>query len=149
MCCPDCRQPYPSSSTACTEKRYLIDGIRFEPIPWGAEAQTQTYRERIDEYRAELRSGGRGRLSRADVRQELDAFLADVDPEDYNSRDCPACGVEQGEFHHHLCDYEECPACGGQPLLCPCDIEVDVIEDCQAPDRTGLLAGLLTWRWGL
>ena len=132
MCRPDCKRPYPSDSTACTEKRYVIDGSSFEPIPWGADAQSYTYRERIDEYRAELRSGGRGRLSRADVRQELDAFLADVDPEADNSRDCPACGVTWCEYHHLLCDYEACPACGRQPLVCPCAIAIDVIEGGQA-----------------
>ena len=60
-----------------------------------------------------------------------------IDPERWHDRSCPACGVEQGEFHHQLCDYEECPACGKQLLLCSCLVEIDFV----LPERL-----LPTWR---
>jgi hypothetical protein len=146
MVCPDCERPYPSSSTACVGKRYQIDGATYDPIPWGEEAQFRTYEQQVTKLETEVLSGGRGRLSKADVRQQLERFVATTDAGAWNNRSCPACGVEQGEYHHRLCDYEECPACGGQPLLCPCEIDIEVTdhEQVQADASSeGRLARLL------
>lgn len=37
---------------------------------------------------------------------------------------CSDCGVSKGELHVPSCDREECPACGGQRLLC------EAFEEC-------------------
>jgi hypothetical protein len=33
---------------------------------------------------------------------------------------CGDCGVRRGGVHHHGCDLEQCPACGGQAIFCEC-----------------------------
>jgi hypothetical protein len=34
---------------------------------------------------------------------------------------CRDCNVLDGGVHHDGCCVEECPACGGQRLACPCN----------------------------
>lgn len=42
----------------------------------------------------------------------------------YKSGDfCPECGVGLGGYHHPGCEFEECPVCGGQFVLCFCGAE--------------------------
>jgi len=33
---------------------------------------------------------------------------------------CPDCAALQGEFYHFICEFEECPKCGGQFIDCGC-----------------------------
>lgn len=33
---------------------------------------------------------------------------------------CGDCNVRPGRVHHHGCDMERCPACGGQSMSCDC-----------------------------
>ncbi|AJF28064.1 hypothetical protein SG26_20180 (plasmid) [Haloarcula sp. CBA1115] len=121
MCCPDCHRP--QSASACVDKRYHIDGQAFDPIPWGEGSQSLTYE------RQTLESG---------------EPTAVIDPERWRDRSCPACGVEQGELHHQMCDYEECPACGEQLLLCSCLVEIEINETSSITGRfKKLLARLL------
>jgi hypothetical protein len=40
--------------------------------------------------------------------------------------DCPDCATPLGGVHHHGCDQEECPKCGGQAVWCSC---ADPLED--------------------
>ena len=44
------------------------------------------------------------------------------DDEDYNPQTCPDCAAPVAGLHHVGCDWEECPACGGQLLGCRCDV---------------------------
>ena len=37
-----------------------------------------------------------------------------------NDRPCHDCNVSVGQYHHHGCDYEECPICGHQLISCGC-----------------------------
>jgi hypothetical protein len=36
------------------------------------------------------------------------------------NRRCGDCNALPGRVHHHGCDVEQCPACGGQCLGCDC-----------------------------
>ena len=44
---------------------------------------------------------------------------SEIDPEGR----CHDCGARVGEIHHLGCDMEECPNCGGQYFICPCDTD--------------------------
>ena len=44
---------------------------------------------------------------------------SEIDPEGR----CHDCGARVGEIHHPGCDMEECPNCGGQYFICPCDTD--------------------------
>jgi len=37
-----------------------------------------------------------------------------------NPTRCHDCAARLGHFHHFGCDWEECPACGGQVIICGC-----------------------------
>ena len=39
---------------------------------------------------------------------------------DEDDRRCHDCGIHPGGFHHPMCDWERCPACGGQIITCGC-----------------------------
>ena len=38
-----------------------------------------------------------------------------------DSPHCLGCGAGVGDLHEVTCDYEQCPACGGQANSCPCE----------------------------
>jgi hypothetical protein len=38
------------------------------------------------------------------------------------SSPCHDCNVTEGQYHHHGCDSEDCPLCGGQAAFCDCPI---------------------------
>ena len=120
MCCPDCDQPY--EVAACVDKRYYINGVASDPIPWGEGSQYLTHELQI------LQSSGPTTV---------------IDPERWGDRSCPACGVERGEGHHRLCDYEECPACGEPLLLCSCVVEIEVLATSSVTGRLQQLLGRL------
>ncbi|WP_146418330.1 hypothetical protein [Haloarcula hispanica] len=121
MCCPDCDQPY--EVAACVDKRYHINGVASDPIPWGQGSQYLTYKLQV---------------------LQTNEPPVTVDLERWRDQSCPACGVERGGIHHRLCDYEECPACGEQLLLCSCVVEIEVLAESgtQGPFKR-LLARLL------
>jgi hypothetical protein len=53
-------------------------------------------------------------------------------------RECPACGVEEGEYHHLGCSVEVCPWCEGQLNKCNCrfeQLEVDMVENEEQLER--------------
>jgi hypothetical protein len=37
------------------------------------------------------------------------------------SMPCHDCNCPEGKTHHFGCDWERCPKCGGQLILCDCD----------------------------
>ena len=59
--------------------------------------------------------------------------LEDYPGETKNKRqECPACGVEEGEYHLLGCSVEVCPWCEGQLNKCNCrfeQLEVDVVDN--------------------
>ena len=38
---------------------------------------------------------------------------------------CHDCGIilDEGNYHHMGCDNEYCPKCGGQQIMCDCEVE--------------------------
>ena len=42
--------------------------------------------------------------------------------DDETGETCGDCGARYGYYHHHGCDCEHCPVCGGQLLTCGCEI---------------------------
>jgi len=36
---------------------------------------------------------------------------------------CPDCGCDEGDLHDLLCEFEECPFCGGQLISCDCHLK--------------------------
>jgi hypothetical protein len=47
------------------------------------------------------------------------------DPREAGSKPCRHCGAVKGQLHEPLCDYEQCPVCGGQVMSCDCSIFVE------------------------
>lgn len=41
---------------------------------------------------------------------------------------CGDCGVARGGVHHHGCDMEQCPNCGGQMIACGCWFDEDGVD---------------------
>lgn len=99
----------------------FTDGEEMDPIPYGEAGFDQTYEERLDDYDRQIDAGGRGRLTADDIRREKEQFENRVSPEEYAERTCHDCGAELGETHMLGCDWEECPRCGGQYIVCECD----------------------------
>jgi hypothetical protein len=44
------------------------------------------------------------------------------DPSEARKKLCRHCGAVKGQLHEPLCDYEQCPVCGGQVMSCDCGI---------------------------
>ncbi|KOX93191.1 hypothetical protein AMS69_12195 [Haloarcula rubripromontorii] len=95
----------PSPSSDSTQP-YYINGVASDPIPWGEGSQYLTYKLQV------LQTNERA---------------VTVNPDRWRDQSCPACGVKRGGIHHRLCDYEECPACGEQLLLCSCVVDIEVV----------------------
>lgn len=109
-------------SSGCDKSRVITfaDGQALKPIPHGLADRDRTYEQMVESYTEDIKNGGRGRLSADNVREQLQAFEAQWDADEFNSRDCHDCGAEWGELHHPGCDSEECPRCGGQYFACHC-----------------------------
>ncbi len=41
-------------------------------------------------------------------------------PIEADAQPCRHCGTVKGRYHEPLCDYEQCPVCGGQVMSCDC-----------------------------
>lgn len=41
------------------------------------------------------------------------------------SAPCPVCHAAPGAYHRHRCDWEDCPYCGCQLILCGHDVPLD------------------------
>lgn len=110
----------------CDEHRTITfaDGETMDPIPFGEERRAKTYQEQIDQYRYEIKTGGRGDLDPDWSREELKAFKDRWEEDEYNNhRRCHDCGVKVGEYHHPGCDMEECPRCRKQYFINDCITE--------------------------
>lgn len=119
--CVACGHP-PQETTGCTDARVLVyaDGTTLDPIPFGDASLDLTYSEQLAEYEREIAAGGRGTRDADWVRAQHARFKSQWTPADYNSRDCPDCGVAMGEYHHPGCVIEECPRCEHQYVVCDC-----------------------------
>ena len=119
-----------NDSVGCDSDRTIefADGETADPIPFGKGKFERTYDERLESYEEEIQSGGRGRLTAADVRAERDRFV-EMYPDEgaYNDRECHDCGALVGEVHHPGCDMEECPRCADQYFICDCVTEEKMI----------------------
>lgn len=100
-----------------------LDGTELERIPFGDEQGFRTYEDRIEAFEHEIENGGRGSWSPEETREKLEEFRERWEPAEFNSRSCPACGAAQGEYHGRMCDFEDCPRCGEQLLMCGCETE--------------------------
>jgi hypothetical protein len=58
-------------------------------------------------------------------------------------RRCHDCHVTLGNLHHYACDFEACPACGGQALGCDCTTNAGGYA-CPVHGLTGLAMHRLT-----
>ncbi len=45
----------------------------------------------------------------------------------FEATTCGDCGARPGGFHHHGCDLEACPRCGGQLITCGCVQQATVL----------------------
>lgn len=43
-------------------------------------------------------------------------------PAEADRQPCRHCDAVKGQLHEPLCDYEQCPVCGGQVMSCDCGI---------------------------
>ena len=43
-------------------------------------------------------------------------------PVEAQTEPCRHCSTIIGQLHEPLCDYEQCPVCGGQVMSCDCNI---------------------------
>lgn len=43
-------------------------------------------------------------------------------PSEGQHQPCRHCNARQGQLHEPLCDYEQCPVCGGQVMSCECSL---------------------------
>ncbi|MDK9709215.1 MAG: hypothetical protein OEL83_19405 [Desulforhopalus sp.] len=68
--------------------------------------------------------------------KELEDYIVDGD---YGNRgECPACGVEEGEYHLLGCSVEICPWCEGQLSKCNCrfeQLEAEAVHDEEQLER--------------
>lgn len=55
--------------------------------------------------------------------ESLEAKVVYPDP-----KPCGGCGTKPGKTHEPGCDWERCPLCGGQAIVCPCIYEVTLGE---------------------
>lgn len=104
-----------------SDRKIIIDGEVYDPIPFGDAEFDRTYEEVVEQYENDIADGGRGNLSVEKTQAELESFQNRWDPEAFDHhRRCHDCGAKVGRIHHPGCDMEECPACGGQYFVCDC-----------------------------
>lgn len=61
-----------------------------------------------------------------------------------------ACGVAIGKLHKEGCDWEECPICHAQMIMCNCDIPVRLsmsLAEAREFEATGYLSETHSAQW--
>jgi hypothetical protein len=98
----------------------------------------------LGEYLSELESEIMAFLGFPDQEEFTKICVPISDLEDYsggageNKGECPACGVEEGEYHILGCSVEVCPWCEGQLNKCNCRFEqlaVDTVDNEEQLER--------------